>query len=144
MRIPAYDECYLDSMFQKTRYLFKLIARNCEDIFKVIADYMEGEYRKRMDEGNPLYLNKTPKQILGSMGISIKNDWCISEEYDEFILEWMADIYTYMQWKYNLPSDEIVKAIQPKELYTRYYPLHETSLENGVRKLREIYLLADR
>lgn len=26
----AYDECYLNSMIQKTRYLFKLIARNAE------------------------------------------------------------------------------------------------------------------
>lgn len=31
--MSAYDECYLDSMVQKIRYLFKLIARNCEDVF---------------------------------------------------------------------------------------------------------------
>ena len=102
--MPAYDVCYLDSMIQKSRYLFKLIARNCEDVFGVIRDYMKGEYRERMDGGNPLYLNKTPKQILGSLGIRIRDEDGISEDYDEFILEWMADIYTYMQWKCNLPS----------------------------------------
>lgn len=137
--MPAYDECYLDSMIQKTRYLFKLIARNCEHAFHVIKDYMEGEYRKRMDDGNPLYLNKTPKQIMGSLGICIRDDAEISEDYDEFILEWMADIYTYMQWKYNIPSEDIVKRIQPEELYSKYYPLHETSVKNGVEKLRSIY-----
>lgn len=137
--MPAYDVCYLDGMYQKTRYLFKLIARNCEDVFGVITDYMEGEYRKRMDEGNPLYLNKTPKQILGDLGIRIKNDEQISEDYDEFILEWMADIYTYMQWKWSLSSEDIVKKIKPEDLYLKYDPLHEASVENGAEKLRGIY-----
>ena len=137
--MPAYDECYLDGMFHKIRYLFKLIARNCDDVFGVITDYMEGEYRQRMDEGNPLYLNKTPKQILGSLDILIHNLTEISEEYDEFILEWMADIYTYIQWSYNISSKEIVKRIEPEELYSKYDPLHETSIKNGVEKLLEIY-----
>ena len=137
--MPAYDECYLDSMIQKSRFLFNLIVRNCENVFDVIIRYMEGEYRKRMDEGNPLYLNKTPKQILGDLGIYIKNGTEIGDKYDEFILEWMADIYTYMQWKYNIPSSDIVKKIKPEELYSKYYPLHEASVENGIDKLRAIY-----
>ena len=137
--MPAYDECYLDSMIQKSRFLFKLIVRNCDNVFDVIIRYMEGEYRKRMDEGNPLYLNKTPKQILGDLGIYIKNGTEIGDKYDEFILEWMADIYTYMQWKYNIPSSDIVKKIKPEELYSKYYPLHEASVENGIDKLRAIY-----
>lgn len=138
--MPAYDECYLDSMFQKGRYLFKLIARNSDDVFDLITKYMKSDYRRLMDGGNPLYLNKTPKQILGAMEIKIHNWDVISEEYDEFILEWMADIYTYMQWKYSYLSGEIVKAISPKELYKKYYPLHEASIEIGVEKLNEIYM----
>lgn len=39
----------------------------------------------------------------------------IAEEYDKLILEWMADIYTYMQWSYNISSKEIVKRIEPEE-----------------------------
>lgn len=137
--MPAYDECYLNSMLQKHRYLFKLIARNCENAFMTITSYMNSEYRKYMDSGNPLYLNKTPKQILQSINVAIDENASISERYDEFILEWMADIYTYMQWKHNLMSSDIVKRIKPEELYSKYYPLHETSVENGVEKLLEIY-----
>ena len=40
----------------------------------------------------------------------------------------MADIYTYMQWRYNVPSGELVKKLEPEELYSKYYPLHETCL----------------
>lgn len=88
-----------------------------------------------MDMGNPVYLNKTPKQILSELNVSIQEDCGISEDYDEFILEWMADIYVYMQWRYNLPSAEIAEKTTPESLYQKYYPLHETSEENGVRKL---------
>ena len=139
--MTAYDECYLDSMLQKHRYLYKLIGRNFEEVFSVITQYMNGQYRKNMDEGNPLFLNKTPKQILGNMGFQVDLDAEISENYDEFILEWMADIYTYMQWKYNLQSSDIVKKIHPKELYSMYDPLHETSIENGAEKLKSRYCL---
>ena len=138
--MPAYDECYLDSMIKKHRYLFKLIGRYCENnAFTVIKTYLCCDYRKRMDEGNPLYLNKTPKQILGEMGIRVELVSEISDRYDEFILEWMADIYTYMQWKYEIPSRLISDKIKPDDLYTKYYPLHEASLENAVEKLVKIY-----
>ena len=36
----AYEEIYFDSMIQKTRYLFKLIARNTKEPFQVITEYM--------------------------------------------------------------------------------------------------------
>lgn len=128
-------------MIQKTRYLFKLISRNCNDVFKVISDYMNSDYRQYMDMGNPLYLNKSPKQVLGELGIEINEYNNISETYDEFILEWIADIYTYLQWKHNLSSKTIAEAISPEDLYSKYYPLHETSVENGVDKLKQIYNL---
>lgn len=140
MTKPAYDECYLDMMFQKTRYLFKLMARMKLDVFAVIHDYMTGDYRRHMDMGNPLYLNKTPKQILGDMGYSVDTEAEISFEYDEMILEWMADIYVYLQWKFGLWSEEIVEKIEPGALYKMYYPLHEASISNGCDKLRKIYL----
>ena len=105
MKSLAYDECYLDMMFQKTRFLFKLIARNRLDVFSVITDYMRGLYRKYMDMGNPLYLNKTPKQILGDLGYRVDMNADLSLDYDEMILEWMADIYVYMQWRYKLWSE---------------------------------------
>lgn len=139
MSRPAYDRIYLESMRTKIKYLFKLIARNCPDVFDKIKHYMEGEYRRYMDGGNPLYLNKSPRQILGSLGVSADPKAGLNDSYDEFILEWMADIYTCMQWKYNIPSAEIVGVIIPEKLYGIYDPLHETSLEAGMEKLMKIY-----
>ena len=68
MNMPAYDECYLDSMLKKHRYLFKLIGRYCEE--------------------------------------------------DAFA---------------------VIEKIKAEDLYHKYYPLHEASLENVVEKLKKIY-----
>ena len=86
MSETAYDESYYDAMVEKTRYLFKLMARNTENPFPAITAYMESGYRQNMDKGNPLFLNKTPKQILEELGIPVKNQFEISEDYDESIL----------------------------------------------------------
>ncbi len=140
MNKPAYPEIYLDSMRIKIKYLFRLAARNCANVYETIKRYMECEYRSYMDMGNPLYLNKSPKQILGSLGISIDPEKGISENYDEFVLEWMADVYTCMQWKYGMPSAELVRKIPPEKLYMMYHPLHEASLQNGMEKLMKIFM----
>lgn len=73
--------------------------------------------------------------------MDIRENADISEKYDEFVLEWMADIYTYMQWKYEMDSCKIVRAVSPKELYEKYSPLHEAGIESGLEKLRAIYQL---
>lgn len=140
MKIPAYDKSYLDSMMQKNRYLFRIIARNSNQAFEVITAYMNSEYRAYMDKGNPLYLNKTPKQILSSIGFEADLKADISSQYDEFIFDWIADIYTLLQWEFGFSSKDIAAKIPPEVLYQKYYPLHEASLENAVRKLCEIYM----
>ena len=94
-----------------------------------------------MDMGNPLYLCKTPKQILGNMGITINAKAEISDTYDEFILEWMSDCYVTLQWRYRLWSSEMIDMVKPEKLYKQYYPLHETSLSNAVVKIYNIYHL---
>ena len=104
---------------------------------------MKSDYRKYMDMGNPLYLCKTPKQILGNMGITVDLNAEISDTYDEFILEWMSDCYVTLQWKYRLWFSEIIDIVKPENLYNQYYPLHETSLTNAVTKIYEIYHLKD-
>ena len=44
-----------------------------------------------------------------------------------------------MQWKCEILSSKIAAKIKPEELYSLYNPLHETSLENSIEKLKTIY-----
>ena len=63
------------------------------------------------------------------LGVSIQSGHETDEKYDEFILEWMADIYVYMQWEYDLSSSEIVAKLTPEKLYKQYYPLQKLLLK---------------
>lgn len=63
-----------------------------------------------------------------------------SNKYDDIILDWAADIYVMLQWKYNFPSASISLAIPAEEMIKAYYPFHETSYNNACEKLYHKYL----
>ena len=66
--------------------------------------------------GIPCIYVKTPKQIMGNMGITVNLNAEISNTYDEFILEWMSDCYITLQWKYRLWSSEIIDIVKPEKI----------------------------
>ena len=57
------------------------------------------------------------------------------EKADDVLLHWMADIYTYWQWKYNRSSRIMSYRCPAKELAKLFYPLHEASIPNAAGKL---------
>ena len=93
------------------------------------------DVRKRMDEGNWSALMKGWKQVYNSVDFSeCKED---NEKSDDIMLHWLADIYTYWQWRYNLSSKEISARCDARLLSQLYYPLHETSIQNACEKLQK-------
>ena len=129
---------YLEPLMNLTRLVFiKLNENNNLDIFDLIDSYMRySEVRVGMDKGNWKYLNMGWKQVYNSVPMdNIKE----GEKTDTFMLHWMADIYTYLQWMTNLSSKEISEKCPTKELAKIYYPLHETSIKNACEKIYHKY-----
>ena len=121
IKMPAYDVAYLDSMIKKHRYLFKLIGRNCEgSAFAVIDRYLRGEYRKRMDEGNPLYLNKTPKQILRIWVFEYSQIWkSVTDMTNLFLRGWQTFILIFngnTRFHRNRPQKKFLRKIFTKNI----------------------------
>ena len=102
---PAYDKAYLSATADLHRALYAKLNSDIYqyDIFDSIDAYMRtSQIRKRMDEGNWSALNKGYKQLINDIDFSnVKSD---SVKSDGIFLHWLADIYTYIQWKYNLSS----------------------------------------
>ena len=138
----AYDALYLNDVCKVHRYLFTLLNRNKEyDTFSLIDSYMQhSEIRSRMDVGNWSALNKSGKQLYNSTPLKYAKGSNIQDDYDDAILEWVADIYVRMQWKYNIPSTFLSQKIPAKDIYKAYYPLHETSYDNACAKLYNKYI----
>ncbi len=135
----AYNYLYLEPLMNLIRYVFILWNNTDRNTFDTIREYMtNSEIRQKMDRGLSPFLNKGSKQVFNDIDL----DKCrySEDKINESILYWMADIYTYLQWRYNIPSKNIYEKINAEELAKLYYPLHETSIKNACEKLYNSFL----
>lgn len=138
--MSAYDKIYLHSVVYHSQALFRIMSDRDEDLFDAIRLYMISFQRMLMDRGNPLAINKTPKQLISRMydNYQLKSG-NKAGSYDKFILNWMARIYVRLQFETCMSSMHIVNVLKPEWLYKHYYPLHEASIETTLRKIDEIF-----
>ena len=136
--MTAYEKNYLDQNMKLHRLLFKMYKQSEFDLFECISEYLKtSKIRKNMDNGNWSALNKGVNQLWNS--ISYSNISKKKIDYSNVDTDWMANIYTFFQWKYDIMSEKICEKIPPKTLDSKYNPLHETSIQNACEKLYSCY-----
>lgn len=137
--MSAYEQEYLNSVKKVTRFLFHQFMYHGYDYFACVKEYMRSsEIRKKMDDGNWSALNKGVKQLYNSINyVGIPQGKNIY--MDEIMSDWLADVYVYLQWKYNISSSQIIERLPPENLMLDYDPLHETNLSNACDKLFKRY-----
>ena len=131
----AYDRFYLSGVMKLTRFLFHEFIKSGHDFHGAVKLYMEkSSIRLKMDQGSWSALNKGIRQLYHSVDIETvsQND---NNDMDGILSDWMADVYTYMQWRYRLSSADLVRILPPELLAEAYYPLHETGLSVACEKL---------
>lgn len=134
--IPAYPKEYLMGTMSLIRLVFiQMNEINDLDIYDQIDAYMRtSEVRAGMDRGLWKELMKGWKQVYHSIDLSGIQP---GEKTDPVMLHWLADIYTYWQWRYCVSSKRISEACDARMLAQLYYPLHETSVQNACEKLQK-------
>ena len=136
--IVAFPKEYLEPLMGLTRYAFIKWNRESISVFDAINEYlMNSKIRQGMDKGLPPYLNKGVNQVVNS----IDKEKCTKDEEQvlDSVVYFLADVYTYMQWKYNLPSSEICKVLPSKDLAKLYGPLHEMGINKTCERLHNRY-----
>ncbi len=130
----AFPREYLEPLMMLTRYAFKKWNESDIDIFSAVDEYMKNSWvRQGMDRGLSPYLNKGVNQVVNS----INKENCEKSEkpLSDSIVYFLADIYTYLQWRYRLSSKEIIQKIPSRLLASMYMPLHEVSISKACEKL---------
>lgn len=141
----AYDKAYLEGVCNVTKTAFSCLVESNYDFFDAVDAYMQtSEIRQKMDAGNWSALMKGHKQLLNSIDYAnckpnIENE----DKIDMIMYRWIADIYVYLQWMYNLPSKAISLRVNARELYRIFTPLHETSIKNACEKIFNKYKLGE-
>lgn len=131
-----YDELYLYPLKKLHRLLYIMLNDEKEyNVFDAIDSYMQtSDVRKEMDRGLPRALNKGWKQLKNSIDFSR----CSKEdivELDDTLLHWMADVYTQIQWLYNVPSKTISEKVPARTLAKIFNPLHEMPLDRACERI---------
>lgn len=131
----AYDKMYLSRVVDKHKMLFQDFSKSKYDLFDFIKAYMISWYRIRMDAGHPLALLEYVKKL---RSCTLDENHLVEHKgkikYDPIVINWIAEAYVVLQWKYKVSSVELVNKIPPELLYERYSPLHECSWEALARK----------
>lgn len=55
-----------------------------------------------------------------------------------FIPDWIGEFYALYQWKYNIPSRELIEKVPLDYLKGAYAGLHDLDLELAVKKVGEV------
>lgn len=138
-----YPAIYYGDRADATGNLFIGVSDYVEgiDTCQFIRDYLSSQERAYGDSGSAHHLalfSDEMRRNLQERGYNYPKGRTIFGDFNY----WAGLIYTYMQWKYDVPSAELVRLIDPRELHMRYPGLHCMPLQGAGEKLCYIYDIA--
>ncbi len=135
---PAYDQSFLNDNVKMTKDLFHIFITSGYDFNGCLVKYLLSEIRHRMDVGDESVLREDSRSIFESMDFSnIESN--NNDDMDGIMSDFLAEAYTYTQWKYNILSRNLVNMIPPDIMEEMYNPLHEAGRNTFCRKIYEKY-----
>ena len=138
--MSAYAEAYLNEVVENQGKLFDYFALTYPemDTENFICTYMKSKTRQYIDKGQAYvctidaselwnYFQKTDCYRL-QKGKALKG----------FLPDWIGEFYAYYQWKYDVPSCELVDKVPLSYLEKAYPGLHDLDLALAVEKVGKI------
>lgn len=128
---------YIDEIIETQGKLFDYVASEYpdNDTEDFIRCYMKSRTRQYIDEVQAFVCTMDAKDLW--------NYFCKTDRYSlkkgasmkGFLPDWMGEFYAYYQWKYDLPSREVVEKVPIDYLKNAYAGLHDLDLELAARKV---------
>ena len=105
------------------------------DSADLIVAYMKGYTRQQLDEGHAWYLTLDAAHMkevfLQESGYEMKP----GEPLGGFMPNWIGRFYADAQWRYGVPSSELVELLPPSALRIVYPGAHDLDLRLAVEKI---------
>ena len=138
--MSAYSEVYLDDIVETQGDMFLIIRDEFPNIDEkwFIEKYMRGNIRKLLDHANPKFAAMpAPELALYFIEEECGNEYQKGDIWWGFLPQWVGMVYAFYQWKYGIPSSEIIKILPLSEMEKMFPTLHQTGLESAVDKIYE-------
>jgi hypothetical protein len=138
--MPAYHEVYAsrikDAQGQVFFYVREALPGVDEKWF--INKYMRGRVRKMLDHANPKFAAMPAHELIPYfIEEECNGEYKRGEPWGGFLPQWAGIIYALYQWKYALPSAELIEKITLDDMERVYPALHQMGWDAALEKLRE-------
>lgn len=135
--MQAYSKAYLDEIVENQGKLFDYIASAYTDMDTedFIQAYMKSATRRYLDEAKAYVCTMDVRELWSYFqkidGYQLKKGMALTG----FMPDWIGEFYAYYQWRYNVPSAELVDRISLDYLEKMYPGLHDLELDLAVEKV---------
>ncbi len=130
-------KAYLDEVVENQGKLFDYIAITYPDMDTedFIQAYMKSKTRKYLDEAEAYVCTMDARELWEYFQKTDKYRLKEGEALKGFMPDWIGEFYAYYQWKYNVPSAELVDKVSLDYLEKMYPGLHDLELDLAVEKV---------
>lgn len=128
---------YLADVVENQGKLFDFVANTYpdKDTSDFICAYMRSSTRKSIDEGRAYVSTMGAPELweyfTSTEGYQLKPGVALSG----FVPDWMGEFYAYYQWRFDIPSAEVLEKVPISFLVKAYSGLHDLDLDLAVEKV---------
>jgi hypothetical protein len=134
----AYDELYVGQIMRNQGKMFFYLREELPDADEkwFIEKYMRSDIRRLLDGANPKLAAKPAPELLHAfIDRECGGDYQRGEQWGGFLLQWVGEIYSLYQWKFNVPSAELIDILPLSDMERMYIPGHQMGWDAAVNKI---------
>ena len=131
-----YSEAYLQEVMETQGKFFERLQDEPEPIDSedMITAYLNSDTRRQLDEGHAYYLTLNADDLkrvfLEESGYRPKS----GEPLRGFMPNWIGQFYAYAQWKWGIPSSEIIQKLPVRTMRIAYPGIHDLDMPLAVER----------
>ena len=141
INMSAYDELYVAKIKHTQGKMFFHIREEFPgaDEKWFIKRYMKSDIRKFLDHANPkLAAKPAPELIHAFINRKCGGEYKRGEQWGGFLLQWVGEIYSLYQWKYEVPSAKLIDILPLSDMERMYIPGHQMGWDAAVKKIHDV------
>lgn len=138
--MAAYNELYVSSIMKIQGKMFLNIRDKLPGVDEkwFIESFMKSNIRALLDDGNIKYANMPSTELmLHFIDNECGGEYKRGDEWGGFLPEWAGKVYALYQWKYCIPSNELIEIVPLSDIEHMFTALHQISWETAVDKIHE-------
>ena len=112
--MSAYSEVYVEDIQVTQGRVFLNIRDELPGVDEkwFIEQYMRSDIRRLLDSANPkLAAKPSPELIHAFINRECGGEYRRGEQWGGFLPQWVGEIYSLYQWKFNVPSAELIELL---------------------------------